>query len=66
MHHITKKVNEELFGLKFMRSFTTQVLIKWLVELLVMSYLDYCTVAYLDALLGLRTRLQGSENMGLT
>ena len=46
---LTKKMNRALYGLKCIKSDTTEVLRRSLVTALVVTHLDYCTVVYLDA-----------------
>ena len=59
---VTKKVNRAMFGMWFIKSCTTETLRRRLVEALVLSHLDYCSVVYLDASQGLRERLQRLSN----
>ena len=59
---VTKKVNRAMFGIWFIKSCTTETLRRRLVEALVLSHLDYCSVVYLDASQGLRERLQRLSN----
>ena len=65
LNYVTKKVNYALFGLKFIRSCTTQALPKRLVESLVVPHLDYCAVVYFDASSTIRACLQRLENAGV-
>ena len=51
-----------MFGMWFIKSCTTETLRRRLVEALVLSHLDYCSVVYLDASQGLRKRLQRLSN----
>ena len=60
-----KKVDRAFFGPKLIRPCTTLTLRKRLVETLVMPYLDYCAVTYLDVSLELRIRLQRLANADL-
>ena len=62
VNQVTKKINIAMFGLWFIQFCTTETLHKRLVETLVLSHLDYCTVVYLDASQGLRQRLQRLSN----
>ena len=48
MQNITKKVNRALYGLRIIKSCTSQALRKRLVETLVGPHLDYCNVVYSD------------------
>ena len=64
VNHVTKKA-KVLFRLKFIRVCMIQTLWKRLVKSLVIPCLNYCTVAYLDASLILRTRLQRLASAGL-
>ena len=48
VNYVTKKVNRILYSLKFIRSCTSQILRRRLVESLVIPHLDYCTVVYAD------------------
>ena len=62
---MTKKVNEALYGLRFIKHCTTQSLWKRLVESLVIPHLDYCSVVYHGASFSLRKRLQRLANEGI-
>ena len=62
---ITKNVNRALFGLRFIKSCTTQNLRKRLVESLIVPHLDYCSVVYHNASMSLRARLQRLSNAGV-
>ena len=65
VHHVSKKVNRALFGLRFIKSCTSQSLRRRLVESLVIPHLDYCTVVYADASFSLRAQLQRLVNSGI-
>ena len=56
VNQITMKVNRALFGLRLIKLCTTQTLRKRLVEFLIVSHLDYCSVVYLNASMSLRAR----------
>ena len=62
VNHVTKKVSRALFGLKIIRSCTTQALRRRLLESLVVSHLGYCAVVYFDASFTLRILLQRLAN----
>ena len=62
---VTKKVNKALYSLRFIRACTTEKLRMRLVESLVQSHLDYCTVVYLDATNEQLTRLDRLSNTGV-
>ena len=65
VNHISKKVNRVLYGLRFIKSCTSQPLRRRLVESLVIPHLDYCIVVYADISLELRTKLQRLANLGI-
>ena len=63
---VTKKVNKDLYSLRFIRACTTVTLRKRLVESLVQPHrADFCTVVYLDATNEQRTRLDQLSNTGV-
>ena len=64
VNHVTKKVSRALFGLKIIRSCTTQALRRRLLESLVVSHLGYCAVVYFDASSTI-SRLQRLANAGV-
>ena len=65
VHHVSKKVNRALFGLRFIKSCTSQLLRRRLFESLIIPHLDYCTVVYADATFSLRAQLQRLANSGI-
>ena len=65
INQVEKKVNCALFGLRFIKSCTTQALRIRLVQSSVTSHLDYCSVVYQDASLGLKARLQRLSNAAI-
>ena len=65
IQYVSEKVNRVLFGLKFIKSCTSQSLRKSLVESLILPHLDYCTEVYADANLQLRMKLQRLDNTAI-
>ena len=65
VHHVSKKVNRALYGLRFIKECTSQSLRKRLVESLVIPHLDYCSVIYAGASHNLRIQLQRLANSGI-
>ena len=59
---MTKKGNKSLYSLQFIRDYTSKTLRRRLVESLVQTHLDYCTVVYLDSTEEERIRLQRLNN----
>ena len=57
INYVSKKVNRVLYGLRFIKFCTSQLLRRRLVESLVIPDLDYCTVVYADISLELRAKL---------
>ena len=55
---VTKKVNEALFGLRFIKAYTTQALRKKLVEALMLPHFNYCSTIYMDITTALKVHLQ--------
>ena len=55
---VTKKVNREHYGLRFIKTCLIQELRQRLVTTLIIPHLDYYSVVYLDASAELRTRLR--------
>ena len=66
VNYVTKKDNRVLYSLKFIRSCTSQLLRRRLVESLLIPYLDYCKGVYADMSLELRKKLQRLGNSGIT
>ena len=62
---MSQRVICALFGVRFIKSCTTQALSTKLVQSLVTSHLDYCSVVYQDASLGLKARLQQLSNAAI-
>ena len=65
INQVAKRVNCALFGLRFIKACTTQALRIRLVQSLITSHLDYCSVVYQDASLGLKARLQWLSNAAI-
>ena len=62
---ITNKINRVLLGLRFINPRITQTLRKRLVESLIVPYLDYCSVVYINVSIALRASLQRLCNVGV-
>ena len=65
INQVAKIVNCALFGLRFIKSCTTQALQMRLVQSLVTSHLHYRSVVYQDASLGLKAQLQRLSNAAI-
>ena len=63
--NITRKANKALFGLRFIRAYSTQALRKTLLEALIVPHLDYCSAVYLDLPFCLKIQLQRLTNSAI-
>ena len=59
---VSRKVNGALYGIRRIRSCTTEILRKQLASSLVLSHLDYCSLVYLDVTREFQKKLQILQN----
>ena len=62
IEYVTSKVNRALYSLRFFRPCTSESLRKELANALITLLIDYCSLAYLNFTLDLRTKLQRLQN----
>ena len=62
IEYVTSKVNRALYSLRFFRPCTTESLRQQLANALITPLIDYCSLAYLNLTLDLRTILQRLQN----